>query len=214
MVVSIDAPTTSRPPASEPVQQTQIEAPVGPSPLPDASRNVPFLRLYVHLALTALLAFGGFTLVFISARLDNGIDIGALVFVAGSVGAVVNNYYRLAKISADQTTAQASRVNSVVIIMQFYVSFLISGALGVVMYILCLSNFLDGALFPDFESATNVYSGIGALLQDVRPATNLDAAKAILWAFLAGFSERFIPNILDRFVIQAQNEQHGRGTSG
>jgi hypothetical protein len=199
---------TSEPLATTPQgSQHERSDPVTITSPPRSFGTTQLLRLYIHLAITALIAFGGFALVFILARLNRAVDIGALVFIAGSIGAVVNNYYRLSKISAGLAVTPSHTPSSVVIIIQFYVSFLISGALGVVMYVLCVSNLLDGALFPDFENAANAYMGISGLLQEVRPTRNLDAAKVILWAFLAGFSERFIPNILDRFVTQAQQER-------
>jgi hypothetical protein len=38
------------------------------------------------------------------------------------------------------------------------------------------------------------------------PEKTLDAAKALLWAFIAGFSEKLIPNILDKLAQQAETE--------
>lgn len=38
----------------------------------------------------------------------------------------------------------------------------------------------------------------------VKPATNLDIGKMLIWAFVAGFSERLIPNVLDRLARQAE----------
>gem|GEM_PF-5180699 len=39
------------------------------------------------------------------------------------------------------------------------------------------------------------------------PATHADVAKAILWAFIAGFSEGLVPNVIDRIVKRALSEE-------
>ena len=81
--------------------------------------------------------------------------------------------------------------------------------LAFVMYGLCLSGLLQGALFPKFTQTGTAYTGVGTFLNTIGPETNLDTAKALIWAFIAGFSERFIPNILDRLVAQAEKPKGG-----
>ena len=38
------------------------------------------------------------------------------------------------------------------------------------------------------------------------PETNLDAAKAIVWAFVAGFAEGFVPNFIDKLINDTEEE--------
>jgi len=37
-----------------------------------------------------------------------------------------------------------------------------------------------------------------------------DSAKAIVWAFIAGFSEQFVPNILDKLAQQGESAVDSR----
>jgi hypothetical protein len=160
-------------------------------------------RQYLHLAITALISFGSFTAVLAAAKLQKDIDVLMVVFCAGSVGAVVNNYFRIAQISTKlQTFEQALENPSVTI--QLYVSPLISGILGFVAYGLFVTGLLGGKLFPTFTHLDDGYHSITCLLSDVSPASNVDAAKAIVWAFIAGFSERFIPNVLGRLADESK----------
>lgn len=159
-------------------------------------------KLYWHLAVSGLIAFGGCAAALFAARMGADTDILLLVFCAGSVGAVINNYYRLAKLSAEDKVA-IEALDGTVFTMQIYVSVLIAGVLGFVIYGLFLSGLLQGDLFPKFKSADAEFTSIFALLETVTPNQNVDTAKAIVWAFIAGFSERLVPNVLDRLVNQA-----------
>jgi hypothetical protein len=159
-------------------------------------------KLYWHLAVSGIIAFGGCIAAIIAARTGVYSDILLLVFCAGSVGAVINNYYRLAKLSeVDKVALEA--LDGAVFTMQIYVSVLISGVLALVMYGLFLSGLLQGDLFPKFKNTAQDFESVFQLLRVVIPNQNIDTAKAIVWAFIAGFSERLVPNVLDRLVNQA-----------
>lgn len=160
-------------------------------------------KLYWHLAVSGILAFGSCTVAMFAARMGAYSDILLLVFCAGSVGAVINNYYRLAKLSeVDKVALEA--LDGTVFTMQIYVSVLISGVLALVMYGLFLSGLLQGDLFPKFKNTALEFESVFRLLRVVVPNQNIDTAKAIVWAFIAGFSERLVPNVLDRLINQAE----------
>jgi hypothetical protein len=95
-------------------------------------------------------------------------------------------------------------LDGAVFTMQIYVSVLISGVLALVMYGLFLSGLLQGDLFPKFKNTAQDFESIYQLLRVVIPNQNIDTAKAIVWAFIAGFSERMVPNVLDRLINQAE----------
>ena len=162
-------------------------------------------KLYWHLAIAGLISFGALTISIVLAITNMYVykNIMPVVFFAAAVGSVVNNYYRLAKLSeADKATA--AQIRGSVLTLQIYVSMLIAGIFGLVMYGLCLTQLLAGELFPKFSGVSTAYSGMGAFLTEVTPATNLDIGKMLIWAFVAGFSERLIPNVLDRLASQAE----------
>ena len=83
---------------------------------------------------------------------------------------------------------------------------LVGGILAVLVYVLFISGLLAGHLFPKFvpdESAQSI-EGLGALFQIHGEAA--DYAKLIFWAFLAGFSEKFVTDIVSRFESGASRE--------
>ena len=160
-------------------------------------------RQYLHLAATAFIAFGGLTSVLLLASYEQYSNILTAVFFAGSAGAVVNNYFRLSRI-ASQPESSAAELQRGAVTLQIYVSLFLSGMLGFVAYGLFLSGLLQGELFPKFSNISVRYVSLEQMLNGMAPEKNIDAAKALFWAFVAGFSERFIPNILDAIVIKAE----------
>lgn len=100
-------------------------------------------------------------------------------------------------------------VNSLAII-QIYVTPIVAGVFGVVLYSLFLTDMLSGALFPNFEGLDEEYNTIVEFFSRVGPKEQIDAAKAIVWAFIAGFSERFVPNILDKLAQEGESAANHR----
>ena len=160
-------------------------------------------RLYWHLLFGAGIGFGGLAALMLAARFGYYSDVMMLIFFAGSVGAVVNNYFRLSKMIEAKATPVDDGQERLAII-QMYVSMLIAGILAFVAYGLFLSGLLQGALFPVFNGTENAYKDVTALLTGLGPKSNIDAAKALLWAFIAGFSERFVPNVIDTLISKSQ----------
>jgi hypothetical protein len=88
-------------------------------------------------------------------------------------------------------------------------SLLIAALTGPVFALVLMLVFMSGqvslgAIQPKFSGATCV-SGCGNVDLRVfqytfRFATYADAAKMAVWAFVAGFAERFVPDMLDGFV--------------
>ena len=158
---------------------------------------------YFYVAVTGVISFGGLAIVLLCARLGFYSDVMMAIFFAGSVGAVVNNYFRLATIYG-ASTVDRKEVDRPAITIQIIVSPFLSGILAFVAYGLFLSGLLKGALFPEFIKLEDGYTGLTDMLGSVAPKSNLDTAKAIMWAFVAGFSERFIPNALSLMVERSK----------
>jgi hypothetical protein len=157
-------------------------------------------RLYWHLLIGAVIAFGGLAAVLLMARFGMYGEVTTLVFLSGAVGGVVNNYFRLAKLTEIESGDR--KEVTPLMITQLYVSVVIAGILAFVAYGLFLSGLIQGSLFPEFENTAAPYAGLGEMILGLAPKTNLDAAKAILWGFIAGFSERFVPNIIDSVIVR------------
>ena len=81
---------------------------------------------------------------------------------------------------------------------------LVGGVLALVMYALFMSGLLAGELFPRLCPATaKTGSDTYANLLGCAPESVSAYAKLFFWSFVAGFSERFVVDIIGRFEHQA-----------
>lgn len=80
----------------------------------------------------------------------------------------------------------------------------LTGAIGAaVIYMLFAAGFVKGDLFPTFickADGPGACNGLQKFMQSYGPAQASDYAKALLWGFVAGFSERLIPDALQTFA--------------
>lgn len=124
------------------------------------------------------------------------IPLTLAIFLTGAGGGVISTYFRLKDVAPTQIEPHE--------ILQIYVTPVIAGLLGWICYAFFLTQMLQGPLFPKFVNLDTIrYENLTSVFLIV-PATPLDAAKALLWAFVAGFSEKLIPNILDQLAKRAQ----------
>lgn len=85
----------------------------------------------------------------------------------------------------------------------------VSGLLAFVLYVIFLSDLLGGKLFPHFEPepwTTGQHTECGFCLLFKTQGHAEDYAKLIFWSFVAGFSERFVIDIINRFERGANRD--------
>ncbi len=125
-------------------------------------------------------------------------------FSAGIIGGFVGLQRRLKIMSEDDLALLA---NSWVYVC---LSPLVGGILAVVLYVLFISTLISGDLFPKF-----IPDAVPKLLPDTRElcleakkgfsvifavhGESVDYAKMMFWSFIAGFSERFVTDIISKF---------------
>lgn len=85
----------------------------------------------------------------------------------------------------------------------------LSGALfALLLYVLFISGLVKGSLFPDIYTPHD-YEGwksvtYGVVSYSTGPVSGIDFGKLLVWSFIAGFAERFVPDTLDRLVQKSQ----------
>lgn len=124
-----------------------------------------------------------------------------VVLIVGAMGGLVSMQQRFQSVSSEGDPIH----NISELARGWFSIFLspISGAIfAAVLYFAISGKLLDGALFPEI-----VQSGNGrfvSFIQESVPANGMAFAKLMIWSFIAGFAERFVPDTLSRFVEKQQ----------
>lgn len=130
-----------------------------------------------------------------------------LVFMAGLVGGFLSVQHRLTHTSETALRGLSQSWHSVLLIP------INGGVFAIVLHILFLSGILQGSLFPHYFQPVIVENDIGASfkhwLLSTAPASGPDVAKLFFWPFVAGFCERFVPQIIRRTAKEADKSGEG-----
>jgi hypothetical protein len=133
-----------------------------------------------------------------------------LVMLMGALGGFLSVQQRIAKISTDQdpilTMFQLQKGLFAVRLAP------LTGALcALVLLLIFQADLLTGALFPDMkkllfrlgtlQTPTGVFTGGDNAIQ---------FAKLLVWCFIAGFAERFVPDTLNKLVSKQEQPEAGR----
>lgn len=157
----------------------------------------------------------GFLLLLVVVLTFTGRTLGTFIFAffAGGAGASLALMRRLGAQSRESLEELATSWRTTLMPLVF------GGMMAAVTYCLFMSGILTGDggsglftsnLFPNFkkpETRDDELLNMRTVLA-IRPATVSDAGKLIVWCFVAGFSEKFVPGML------ASLERKGGGESG
>lgn len=138
-----------------------------------------------------------------SIGIENGAEQYPLtwfIIAAAVVGSIVNQqvYSEFKQISAGQIT--------VYIIWKCVISI----ALATMLYLVFAAELISGEMFPRFiNSRTDnggLYVSMIEFMTKMKPESYKDVAKILVWSFVAGYSEKFVPNLILQIVKGVGNE--------
>jgi hypothetical protein len=131
-----------------------------------------------------------------------GVTVMVAVIVAGAGGGFVSSLRRLYSfqdIFPRRQYIQLFRKMNFYVVAYSFVPAVVGMIGAVILYLVFAAGLLKGDFFPEFQCAAGQtctdFHGFVAYWSPDGPAAN---AKAIVWGFIAGFSERFVPDILNR----------------
>lgn len=125
--------------------------------------------------------------------------LNVYVFIAGLIGGFVSIQQRLPNIGLNELQELSNSWSSILLIP------VNGGIFAIVLMLMFVSGLLEGAMFPKYIHATldhqNITSSFLTWLKKTFPATGADIAKLLFWSFVAGFSERFVPQVIRKATI-------------
>ncbi|MEM8783797.1 MAG: hypothetical protein AAGE65_13210 [Planctomycetota bacterium] len=122
--------------------------------------------------------------------LDWPIPVALATFFAGALGGFIGIQRRLKSLEALDLALLTKSWCYVLL------SPLVGGILAMLVYVLFISGLIRGPLFPEFTHLLDPSAvGLQRLFQSASEDFS-DYAKLTVWCFLAGYSERFVVNIL------------------
>lgn len=153
-------------------------------------------RLLVFTAATLVLTVFLFFVAFYYSRFP----ISWFCFECGIIGGFVSIQQRLKKVK-DEELEYLSQSWIAILVNPIF-----GGIFALVLYVLFLSGIIESALFPMFSipefegQPLPTIDDLRLFFVNTYPASGSDFAKLTFWSFVAGFSERLVPEMIQRIA--------------
>ena len=125
-----------------------------------------------------------------------------LVFASGLLGGFVSIQQRLPKINLDELKVLSSSWFSITLIP------INGGIFALVLMVMFIGKIIQGTLFPVYSDMkiTDLVT-FKEWITSTYPVSGANVAKLLFWSFVAGFSERFVPQIIRRTTDEIDSDK-------
>ena len=131
-----------------------------------------------------------------------------LVTFSGMLGAffsALTRLYNVDQLSVAVITPTIQKLEGHYLLMYSLVPVIVGGVAAVVLYVIFVGQLVGGGVFPKLgcdegKTCKTLYD----VINFYGPQTAEDYGKALIWSFIAGFSERFVPDTLQSLVVRSQ----------
>jgi len=122
-----------------------------------------------------------------------------LVFTCGLLGGFVSIQQRLPKISVEEMQALTKSWLSITLIP------INGGIFAIVLMFIFMGEIVQGVLFPEYREVkiSNTFE-FYRWIQNDYPTSGKEVAKLLFWSFVAGFSERLVPQVIIKVTEQVK----------
>jgi hypothetical protein len=133
----------------------------------------------------------------------------AIVFAAGAIGGAVSFQRRLQSLpSRGETLGDLVELESG---SGMYFSPVAGGVFAIVLYIFFAAGLAGGEIFPKIADSPISSGTFSEFASRIRPSMIADWGKLLVWSFIAGFAERFVPDTLDRLITRSDEKKKQSG---
>lgn len=143
---------------------------------------------------------------------ERGATILTVVMLAGILGSFVsalNRIYSFRDIFPHQKYKDILREANLYLVIYSIIPPMVGAIASVVLYLVFAGELINGSMFPSFgcSKVSGDCNNFKDFVRHWSPEKSVDFAKAIVWGFLAGFSERLVPDILNKITNSAENNE-------
>jgi hypothetical protein len=165
--------------------------------------------LWLFFATLVIATFAGGALLYADLTDTELLSILPVVILAGVLGSFVsalNRIYSTKDIFPITSYSVFLRGTSTYLIAYSSIPALVGAISSTILYVVFASEIVVGPFFPGFACKLGEGSCLEfqQFLTSWTPAYAQDYAKSIVWGFVAGFSERFVPDILNKVTRDSE----------
>jgi hypothetical protein len=165
--------------------------------------------LWLFFATLVLAVFAGGALLYSDWTGDELLSTLPVVILAGVLGSFVsalNRIYSSKDIFPITSYSVFLRGTNTYLIAYSSIPALVGAISSTILYVVFASEIVVGPFFPEFSCklGEDLCVEFQQFLTSWNPRNAQDHAKAIVWGFVAGFSERFVPDILNRVTSDSE----------
>jgi hypothetical protein len=174
------------------------------------TRTEKLLRITRRLIILTTVGLLGVVIIFgLTLILGKRFMLSWACFGCGLVGGFVSIQQRIKNFGDEELELLSSSWYQILLVPVY------GGIFSLVLYLGFLSKIVEGPLFPHFVgpvfSPIPTTQEVAAFFSQTYPASGADLTKLLFWSFVAGFSERFVPQILDK--VQTKDDSKSKGTA-
>jgi len=158
---------------------------------------------------TMILAVAFSTWLLIAHFVGSEVPVLVVVVLLGILGAFFSALTRLYKVDeagAALISPTVEHLGGRYLLMYSFVPPVIGAIAAVVLYLIFLAKLVEGGLFPNISCVAGNCETIQDMMHSYLPATPPDFGKVMVWSFVAGFSERLVPDLLQTLVVRQGKE--------
>jgi len=126
-----------------------------------------------------------------------------VIMLAGAAGGITSCLRRLYAAQPGSNVIAASRALRASA-LSIAAAPLLGAVFAIVLHLCFVGGLIKGVLFPNLAVDPKGPIEMKQFVQGTVTGEAADLAKLVLWTFLAGFAERFVPDLLDSFVARAK----------
>jgi len=163
--------------------------------------NAYMVAVVIIIAITLLLGLWFHQTIGIGGGAES-FPISWFIIIAAILGSVVNQPFR-------HTEHLRSGFGAVVGYLTWKAAVAIVFAF--LLYFMFIGGLISGDMFPKFKNTLFGSGGDYVSMQlfstEVKPESYKDVAKLLVWSFIAGYSERFVPNVVARLLGSTETQK-------